>query len=138
MRVAVECLQGTLFDWCLGMILIMKKQLYVCKRGSHTNIGYSSILVELFFERVPAIIPAVPLPSFSPSRLTKWGEVFLRQGGRGSVQRVYDDEFYVWWGRQLPTLEQFPYTGLEFEGYNDLVLPPRGMWGELGILLFIF
>ena len=94
----------------------MRRQLFDYKRGHHNNFGYSSILVAFFFERVPTISPAVPLPAFSPRqpRLTKWGEVFLRQGGRGSVQGVCDDDFYVWWGRQLPALEQFPYTGLEF------------------------
>ena len=93
-----------------------------------------------FFERVPAIIPVKPLPYFSPhqTRLTRWGEVFLRQGGGRSVQGVYDEEFYVWWERPLLTLEQFPYRGLEFQRDNDLVFPPRGMWGELGIFLFMF
>ena len=49
---------------------------------------------------------------------------------------MYDDEFYLWWERQLPALEQFPYAGLDFWGDNDLVLPPRGAWGALGILVF--
>ena len=40
MRIVVECLQGTLFDWCLGIIPIMKKQLSDCKRGWHKNFGY--------------------------------------------------------------------------------------------------
>ena len=64
--------------------------------------------------------------------------MFLHQGGRGSVEGVYDDDFYVWWGQQLPALEQFPYTSLEFRGDNDLVLPPGGMWGELSIFHFMF
>ena len=94
----------------------MKTQLSHCMRGRLNNFGYSSVLVAFFFERVTAISPAVPLPAFSPHqpRLTRWGEVFLRQGGGGSVQGVYDDEFYVWWGRKLPAHEQFPYTGLDF------------------------
>ena len=33
MRIAVECMQGTLFDWCSRLIPIMKKQLSDCKRG---------------------------------------------------------------------------------------------------------
>ena len=33
MRVVVECMQGFLFDWCLGLLSIMKKQLSDCKRG---------------------------------------------------------------------------------------------------------
>ena len=55
------------------------------------------------------------------------------------MQSVYDDDFYIWWERQLPALEQFPYAGMDFRGDLDLVLPPRGAWGELGnFLIFKF
>ena len=140
MRIGVECLQGTVFDCCSGIIPIMKKQLSDCKRGRRNNFGYSSVLVAFFFERVPAISLAVPLPEFSPRqpRLNRWGEIFLLQGSSGSVQSVYDDDFYLWWGWQLPALEQFPYASLDFRGDTDLVLPPGGVWGMLGILLFKF
>ena len=116
----------------------MRKQLSDCKRGRRKNFGYSSILVAFFFERVPGLSPAVPLPVRSPRqpRLSRWGDIFLRQGGGGSVQSVYDDDFYIWWERQLPALEQFPYAGLDFRGDTDLVLPPRGAWGESGIFYF--
>ena len=50
MRVVVECLQGTVFDSCSGIITIMKKQLSDCKRGHSKNFGFSSVLVALFFE----------------------------------------------------------------------------------------
>ena len=82
--------------------------------------------------------PAVPLPVRSPCqpRLSRWGDIFLRQGGGGSVQSVYDDDFYFWWESQLPYLEQFTYAGLDFQGDTDLFLPPRGAWGESGIFIF--
>ena len=101
MRIVVECLQGALFDWCSGVIPIMKKQPSNCKRGRRKKFGYSSILVAFFFERVPSMSPVVPLPFFSPyqPRLSRWGEIVLRQGGDESVQSVYDDDFYLWWGR---------------------------------------
>ena len=54
------------------------------------------------------------------------------------MQSVYDDDFYFWWERQLPALEQFPYAGMDFRGDSDLVLPPRGAWGELGNFFLIF
>ena len=63
--------------------------------------------------------------------------MFLCQGGRGLVQSVYDDDFYLWWKRQVPVLGQFPYTELDFRGDNDLVLPPREAWGEIGIFIFL-
>ena len=52
------------------------------------------------------------------------------------MQSVYDDDFYFWWERQLPALEQFPYAGMDFHGDTDLILPPGGAWGELGNFLF--
>ena len=52
------------------------------------------------------------------------------------MQSVYDDDFYFWWERQLLALEQFPYAGMDFCGDNDLILPPRGAWGELGNFYF--
>ena len=51
---------------------------------------------------------------------------------------MYDDDFYTWWERQVPALEQFPYAGLDFRGDPDLVLPPGGAWGEMGKSFFIF
>ena len=117
MSITVECLQGTVFDWCSGIIPIMKKKLSDYKRFQCKNFGYSSVLVAIFFERVPIIILAVPLLVFSPTRyprLQRWGEIFLHHGGGGSVQSVYDDAFYLWWGRQLPALEHFPYASLDF------------------------
>ena len=68
--------------------------------------------------------------------MSRWGDIFLRQGGGGSVQSVYDDDFYFWWEHQLLALEQFPYDGMDFQGDADLVLPPGGAWGELGNFLF--
>ena len=67
------------------------------------NFGYASILVALFFERVPT----VPLPLVSPRwpRITRWGDIFLHQGGICAIQNGYDDEFYSWWDRQVPALD---------------------------------
>ena len=52
------------------------------------------------------------------------------------MQSVYDDDFYFWWERQLPTLEQFSYAGMDFHGDLELVLAPGGAWGALGNFLF--
>ena len=66
MRIAVECLQGDLYDWCSGVISIMKKKLSNCKRGQRNFFYYSSILVAFFFERVPGLSLRVPLLVSSP------------------------------------------------------------------------
>ena len=84
--------------------------------------------------------PAIPLQVRHPCqpRLSRWGDIFLRHGGGDVVQSMYDDDFYSWWERQVPVLEQFPYAGLDFRGDPDLVLPPGGAWGEMGKSFFIF
>ena len=49
MILAVDYMHGVLYDWCSGVILILKKQLSDCKRGRRKNFRYSSILVAFFF-----------------------------------------------------------------------------------------
>ena len=134
MRLAVDCMHGALYEWCSRVVPIMKRQLSDCKRKRWKNSGYSSILVSLFFKRVPGLSPTIPLPVRSPCqpRLSRWGDIFLHQGGGDTVQSVYDDDFYFWWEWHLSALEQFPYVGMDFWGDLDLVLPLGGAWGELG------
>ena len=93
----------------------MRKLLSDCKRGRWKNFGYSSILVAFLFESVPSLTRAVPLPLRSPRhpRLSRWREIFLHQRCDGSVESVYDDDFYLWWEQKLPALEQFPYAGID-------------------------
>ena len=59
MRVAVESMRGTLFDWCSGLLPMMKKQLYYCKRGRIKNFGYDSIIVSFFFVKVAEAVSRV-------------------------------------------------------------------------------
>ena len=49
MRLAVDYMHGVLYDWCSGVIPILKKQLSDCKRGIRKNFRYSSILLVFFF-----------------------------------------------------------------------------------------
>ena len=94
-RLALDCMQGALYDWCSGVIPFMKEQLSDCKRGRIKNFGYSSILVSFFFERVLGLSPIAPFPvrSLRHPKLSRWGDIFLCQGGGGSVQSAYDDDF---------------------------------------------
>ena len=39
MRLAIDCMQGALYDWCLGVILIMRKQLSNYKRAGGNVFG---------------------------------------------------------------------------------------------------
>ena len=78
-----------------------EKQLSDYKRGRRKNFSYSSILVAFFFERVLGLSSVVPLLVCSPRqpRMSRWGGIFLYNGDSGSVQSVYDDDFYLWWER---------------------------------------
>ena len=66
MHLGVECLRNVVFDWCLGLIINMKKQLNDCKIGKKKNFGYPNILTDFFFECVPALNPKVTLPHPHP------------------------------------------------------------------------
>ena len=78
-----------------------------------------------------------PCPPREP-RLTQWGDIFLQQGGDGEIQSDYDDDFYSWWSRHVHALEQFPHAGLDFRGDPELILPPGGAWGEIGMTFYFF
>ena len=99
MRVAVDYFRGALYDWCSGFSPIMRRKLSDCKRGRRNNFGYASILVVFFFERVPAMSPAIALQVRSPCqpRLRRWGDIFLHQGRGDIVHSIDDADFYSWW-----------------------------------------
>ena len=107
MCIGVECLRGLVYDWCSGLVPIMKIQLFDCKRGRKKNFIYTIILVSFFFKRVFALSPAVILPSCPPRepRLMRWGKIFLQQGGGGGVKSGYDYDFYSWWSGKVHALE---------------------------------
>ena len=53
MQYAVDCMAPTMFNWCEGLIEIMKDQFTKCKIFQLNQFGYSLILVSFFLERVP-------------------------------------------------------------------------------------
>ena len=40
MRLEVDCMQGDLYDWCSGVVPILRKQLSDCKKGRRKSFGY--------------------------------------------------------------------------------------------------
>ena len=117
MHLGVECLRNHHICLVSGLALNMKKQLNDCKLAKKKNFGYPNILTTFFFERVSSLSPKVTLPHPHPheSRLTRWVDVLVRQGG-GGIQGGYDDDFHSWWSQKVPPFEPFPYVGLGFRG----------------------
>jgi hypothetical protein len=52
---ALECMEPRVFNWCEGVLKIMKKQLTKCISGGLKQFRYGSILVSFFLERVPVL-----------------------------------------------------------------------------------
>ena len=61
----------------------------------------------------------------------------MKRLGSGEVPRTtWDDEFFLWWGEQVITIEDYPYPGMELMGDTNLPLPPRVAWGVIGKITF--
>jgi hypothetical protein len=54
-----------------------------------------------------------------------------RQGG-GRVSTPYNDVFFLWWWRQIISMDDYPYAGINFRGDPDMSLPPRASYGAIG------
>jgi hypothetical protein len=50
----------------------------------------------------------------------------------------YDDAFFNWLGLKILMIDDYAYTGLDFQGDPDLVLPKGSQWGDLGKKYFCF
>jgi hypothetical protein len=48
----------------------------------------------------------------------------LARLGGGKLSNPYDDDFFAWWECQVPFIEDYPYTGIDFLGDPDVIIPP--------------
>jgi len=55
LRLALDYLNPTMFNWADAVTASMKRQLTNCRRGRTKQFGYGSILLPLMLERVPAL-----------------------------------------------------------------------------------
>jgi hypothetical protein len=59
--------------------------------------------------------------------------------GGGRVPTPYNDEFFHCWRRQIITIDEYPYEGIDYRGDHDMPLPPGFSFGEIGkILTFVY
>jgi hypothetical protein len=104
-----------------------------CKQGRKRNFGFASILCIFFFERVPGLSPIVEIISLGLCDLamSRWIDVMSRQGG-GRAPTPYNEEFFFWWRRQVITIEDNLYVGIDYRGDPNIPLPPASAYGDIG------
>ena len=56
----------------------------------------------------------------------------MRRLGRGRVANPYPPDFFPWWWRQIITIDDYPYAGIDFRGDPDMPLPPGATYGDIG------
>ena len=97
------------------------------------NFGFCSILSTFFFEHVPRLSPKVEIPPHEvqdPSQC-HWENV-MRRLDRGRVANPYPVDFFPWWQRQIITIDDYPYAGIDFRGDLNMPLPPGAAYGNIG------
>ena len=52
--------------------------------------------------------------------------------GGGRVANPYPTDLFPWWQRQIVTIDDYPYAGIDFHGDLDMPLPPRVTYGDIG------
>ena len=56
----------------------------------------------------------------------------MRRLGGGRVANPYLADFFPWWQRQIITIDEYPYAGIDFPGDPDISLPPGVAYGDIG------
>ena len=57
MRMAVDCFQGTIFNWCDAVLDNVKGQLTRAKNERLKTFGYGALVVSFGLERIHMLIP---------------------------------------------------------------------------------
>jgi hypothetical protein len=52
------------------------------------------------------------------------------------VPTPYNDDFFFWSRRHVIDMDDFPYTGIDFEGDHDMSLPLGTAYGDIGMSKF--
>ena len=139
MRMAVDCYQGTIFNWCEAVSAHMKSQLTKAKNGRLKTFGYGPIVVSFALERVPMLIPQqLTVDDLGPRepKLVRWVAVMARHPDEGAAVVRFSDSYFDWLEGQLFVIQDFPYAGMDFRGDPDMVLPQGEQWDDRGTFIF--
>ena len=130
---AVDCVQPQMFNWCEVVLRQLKVELMACKTQTQHSIGYGTIIVSLFLERVPIMRPRMSLGPFDTRepRQGRWSSLNPRIGG-GLIWHFFEEDFFQWLHGQIVMINDYAYEGMDFTGDPDLMLPPGTKWGPQG------
>jgi hypothetical protein len=133
----VDFMRPRVYKWCTSLLAKMKRQLVECKQGSKRNFGFSSICCIILFEHILGLGPRVYIILCGPRdpSMAWWTEVMRWQGG-GRVPTPYNNDFLFWWRQQVISLDDYPYTGINFRGYPGMPLPPGSTYRDIGMSNF--
>ena len=86
MRYSIECMAPTVFNWCEGMLVILKYQLNKCIWGHLKQFIFGAVIVSFILQRVPHMRPQVAVSRLyaEDPRILRWVYVMARHGGGGS------------------------------------------------------
>ena len=90
-------------------------------------------MCSFFFERVPSFSPRVVVRAHQASLpvVCRWVVLLPRQGGRRTIE-AFDDDFFAWLSLQIPTIEDYPYAGIDFSRDPAIPVPLGEERGEMG------
>jgi hypothetical protein len=133
MNCALQCMNAQIFDWSTTLLKVMKRQLTDCRQREHRNFGFGTILCSLFFERVPCFSPRMTVRGHLSTfpAVCRWAALLPRQGGGRTVE-AFNDDFFAWLSRKIPTIEDYPYAGIDFSRDPEMPVPPGEVRGEIG------
>ena len=136
---AIDCYQGTIFNWYEAVSAHMKSQLTKAKNGRLKTFGYGPIVVSFALERVPMLIPQqLTVDDLGPRepKLVRWVAVMARHPDEGAAVVRFSDSYFDWLEGQLFVIQDFPYAGMDFRGDPDMVLPQGEQWDDRGTFIF--
>jgi len=64
-----------------------------------------------------------------------WTKLIYLLGG-GKMSNPFDDNFFGWWDRETPFIEDNPYAGIKFTNDPDVIIPTRDEQYDIGNLSF--
>ena len=53
------------------------------------------------------------------------------------MSNPFDDDFFSWWERQVPFIEDYPYVEIDYTHDPDVIIPPGDELEDIGNFHFM-